>query len=92
MLQLLCIFEHYESVSIFAISISVLCKASKKFSALCYLAPLGPFLDPPLHATDCGCHRFCGFCLLPVKAMVAIATPCIKPRYTLESPMFGVGN
>jgi len=46
--MVLCIFEHFESILIFAISISVLCTVGNFFPPLCYLAPLDPFLDPPL--------------------------------------------
>jgi hypothetical protein len=42
---LLCIFEHFESISIFALSISELCSVynEQKIFALCYLTPLVHF-------------------------------------------------
>ena len=39
LVMVLCIFEHFELISIFAISISLLCTVSNFFFALYYLAP-----------------------------------------------------
>ena len=44
---------------------------------------LGRCLVPRVrHATDCGCHQFCGWCLVSVKGVAATTAPSTKTRHS----------
>jgi hypothetical protein len=42
------------------------------------------------HATDCGCHQFCGWCLVPVEGVATTAAPGTKTHHSCGAGIRGL--